>query len=71
MEIRILHSGDQVVLVGQPDVLDTEEAFIRGGQMLFPTQYGGLIGYVHTPKSEEEGTWLQKNTLAKETKNII
>ena len=67
----ILHAGDQVVLVGQPDVLDTEEAFIRGGQMLFPTQYGGLIGYVHTPKSEEESNWLQKNTLAKETKKLL
>ena len=56
----ILHAGDQLVLVGQPDVLDTEEAFIRGGQMLFPIQYGGLIGYVHTPKSEEESNEAKK-----------
>ena len=67
----ILEVGDQVVLVGQPEILDTEEAFIRGGQMLFPIQYGGMIGYIQSPNSEEESKWLQQNTLGKETKRLL
>ena len=67
----VLDIGDQVVLVGQPDILDTEEAFIRGGQMLFPIQYGSMIGYVQSPKAEEESNWLQQNTFRKGNKETL
>ena len=42
----ILRTGDEVVIVGEPDILDTEMSFLQGGQILFPSQYGSQIGVV-------------------------
>ena len=42
----IIRAGDEVVVVGEPDVLDRELSFLRGGQILFPSQYGKRIGVI-------------------------
>ena len=35
-----------MVVVGEPEVLDRELSFLRGGQILFPSQYGKRIGVI-------------------------
>ena len=42
----IIRAGDEVVVVGEPDVLDRELCFLQGGQILFPSQYGKRIGVI-------------------------
>ena len=41
----ILQTGDEVVIVGEPDILDTEMSFLQGGQILFPSQYGSQLWF--------------------------
>jgi len=60
-----LQARDRVLLVGDPEILDSEEQFIRGGRVLFPTQYGQNIGYIELEeKHKQEMNWLEENTLA-------
>jgi trk system potassium uptake protein len=42
----IIRAGDEVVVVGEPDVLNRELSFLQGGQILFPSQYGTRIGVI-------------------------
>ena len=42
----IIRAGDEVVVVGEPEVLDRELCFLQGGQFLFPSQYGKRIGVI-------------------------
>ena len=42
----IIRAGDEVVVVGEPEILDRELSFLRGGQILFPSQYGIRIGVI-------------------------
>jgi trk system potassium uptake protein TrkA len=49
----IIRAGDEVVVVGEPDILDRELSYLRGGQILFPSQYGIRIGVLdgeHDPE---------------------
>ncbi len=62
----VLMPGDRVLLVGQPDVLGSVAAFIRGGRPTFPTQYGHRIGVLGGDPSSREAAWLQDHTLADE-----
>ena len=41
----IIRAGDEVVVVGEPEVLGSV-VFLRGGQILFPSQYGKRIGVI-------------------------
>ncbi len=41
-----IRAGDEVVVVGEPEVLDRELSFLQGGQILFPSQYGKHIGVI-------------------------
>ena len=36
--------GDTVLVVGDPEILEHEVAFLRGGEIVFPNQYGQNIG---------------------------
>ena len=63
----VLRPGDRVLLVGQPDVLGSVAAFIRGGRPIFPTQYGEHIGVLGGEAATEEATWLLEHTLASQT----
>ena len=61
----ILKAKDRILLVGDPKILDSEEQFIRGGRILFPTQYGSNIGYIKLEDKElKETEWFVENTLA-------
>lgn len=62
----ILQPGDRVLLVGQPAVLGSVAAFIRGGRPTFPTQYGEHIGVLGGDAVREEATFLQQQTLAQD-----
>lgn len=60
----VLQAGDRVLLVGNPDVLEGVGAFIRGGQPVFPTQYGAGVGVLGAGASRKEAEWLVEHTLA-------
>lgn len=62
----VLKPGDRVLLVGQPDVLGSVAAFIRGGRPIFPTQYGHRIGVLGDETPRREAGWLLDHTLADE-----
>ena len=49
----VIRSGDQIVVVGEPNVLETELQFLRGGQIIFPSQYGEIIGYIDEEQTTE------------------
>jgi Trk K+ transport system NAD-binding subunit/nucleotide-binding universal stress UspA family protein len=40
----IIQTGDNVLVVGHPEILQSELDYLRGGQILFPTQYGNVVG---------------------------
>lgn len=42
-----IRAGDEVVVVGEPEILDRELSFLQGGQILFPSQYGTSIGVMN------------------------
>ena len=48
----ILRAGDDVVIVGEPEVLDREASFLRGGQIIFPSQYGTTLGAMDIPDDD-------------------
>ena len=60
-----LMAKDRVLLVGNPEVLDAEVLFIKGGRILFPTQFGQQVAHVdlHGPEKSELN-WVIDNTLA-------
>jgi nucleotide-binding universal stress UspA family protein len=60
----ILRTGDEVVIVGEPEVLDTEMSFLQGGQILFPSQYGSQIGVVGLDKIQTMVNTVVANTEA-------
>jgi Trk K+ transport system NAD-binding subunit/nucleotide-binding universal stress UspA family protein len=61
----ILRAKDRVLLVGDPDTLDSKQQFIRGGKLMFPTQFGPFIGHPRLDhKEQSEINWFQENTLA-------
>ena len=61
----ILQARDRVLLVGDPNILDAEEQFIRGGRILFPTQYGQQFGFLELDETQQkEVEWCIENTLA-------
>ncbi|MEC7948710.1 MAG: NAD-binding protein [Myxococcota bacterium] len=61
----VLAAGDRVLLVGEPEVLEGVGAFMRGGQPVFPTQYGAGIGVLGSGSSTRtEAAWLVENTLS-------
>ena len=63
----ILKARDRILLVGDPEILDSEEQFIRGGRILFPTQYGAHIGYITLDeKQRKEMDWVHEQTLGAE-----
>ncbi len=62
----VLVPGDRVLLVGQPEVLSSVAAFIRGGRPVFPTQYGERIGVLGEGAALKEAAWLMEHTLASE-----
>ncbi|MEC7987872.1 MAG: NAD-binding protein [Myxococcota bacterium] len=65
---NILKAKDRILLVGDPEILDSEEQFIRGGRILFPTQYGSNIGYIELEEQEKkEVNWFVENTLASQS----
>lgn len=41
-----IQAGDKVVVVGNPETLNTEIQFLQGGQIIFPTQYGRSIARI-------------------------
>ncbi len=60
----VLAEGDRVLLVGEPEVLMGVGAFIRGGQPVFPTQFGATIGLLGGAATRKEAEWFQQHTLA-------
>ena len=60
----VLAAGDRVLLVGEPEVLEGVGAFMRGGQPVFPTQYGAGIGVLGGDAARSEAEWLVGHTLA-------
>lgn len=60
----VLAAGDRVLLVGAPEVLEGVGAFIRGGQPVFPTQYGAGVGLLGAAAARKEAEWVVENTLA-------
>lgn len=60
----VLAAGDRVLLVGEPEVLEGVGAFMRGGQPVFPTQYGAGIGVLGAGAARKEAEWLVQHTLA-------
>ena len=60
----VLAAGDRVLLVGEPEVLEGVGAFIRGGQPVFPTQYGAGVGLLGCEAAGEEARWVVGHTLA-------
>ena len=57
-----LQTGDRVILVGEPEVIEKVGRFVRGGEPVFPSQYGQLIGLLDGP--EDEATWLAEHSQA-------
>jgi len=60
----VLAAGDRVLLVGTPEVLEGVGAFIRGGQPVFPTQYGAGVGLLGAGAARKEAEWMVAHTLA-------
>jgi Trk K+ transport system NAD-binding subunit/nucleotide-binding universal stress UspA family protein len=60
----VLEVDDRVLLVGEPDVLQNVGAFIRGGEPVFPQQFGAHIGRGPGDQAEEEAQWLKEITRA-------
>ncbi len=58
----VLESGDRVLLVGEPDVLDGVGEFIRGSRPVFPSQYGCMIGMLGDDTTREEAGWVHDHT---------
>jgi Trk K+ transport system NAD-binding subunit/nucleotide-binding universal stress UspA family protein len=58
----VLETGDQVLLTGEPDVIEKVGRFFRGGEPVFPTQYGPCIGLLDG--HEEEARWVVEHSEA-------
>lgn len=58
----LIQVGDRVLLVGEPEVLEKVVRMVRGGDPVFPTQYGGAIAMLGG--HEQEANWLAENTQA-------
>ncbi len=58
----IIRAGDEVVVVGEPEVLDRELSFLQGGQILFPSQYGTRIGVIDGKNDPALTAQLVKNS---------
>lgn len=67
----ILRPGDRVLLVGQPAVLGSVAAFIRGGRPTFPTQYGERIGMLGGETVQEEARFLHEQTLGQDAIALV
>jgi len=61
----VLEPGDRVLLVGQPEVLRHESDFVRGGQTIFPNQYGPFLVLQEDENLVEESEWLLEKTRAR------
>jgi nucleotide-binding universal stress UspA family protein len=61
----ILAPGDRVLLVGQPEVLRYESDYVRGGQTIFPNQYGPYLVKWEASSIEEEAQWFLDRTRAR------
>jgi uncharacterized protein len=59
-----LQVGDRVLLVGEPEVLVGVGAFIRGGQPVFPAQFGTMLGVMGNQATASEADWFLSTTLA-------
>jgi Trk K+ transport system NAD-binding subunit len=60
----VLLPGDRVLLVGDPDVLKSVGTYLRGGEAVFPIQYGPHIGLVGSDGTREEAQHLAAVTQA-------
>lgn len=66
----VLEVDDRVLLVGEPDVLHDVGRFLRGGEPVFPSQYGPRIGVHGGQMSREEARWLLEHTHAEITVTV-
>ncbi len=57
-----LEVGDRVLLVGEPEVMDTVSAFVRGDRPIFPSQFGSHIAAATVPEISGEAAWLVEAT---------
>lgn len=63
----VVESGDRVMLIGEPDVVESVAVFIHGAEAVFPTQYGSNIGTnIDGEVALKEATWLQEKTPAEQ-----
>lgn len=63
-----LATGDRVILVGEPEVIEKVGRFVRGGEPVFPTQYGPRIGVLDGPRAEAE--WLAEHSQAEGLESV-
>lgn len=66
----IFRAGDDVVIVGEPDILDREASFLRGGQIIFPSQYGTTLGVMDAPDSNNLVALIGEKTEVTTTETI-
>lgn len=63
----VLESGDRVMLVGEPAVIDSVALFIHGSEPSFPGQYGANIALISDGEvARSEATLLHEQTLSEE-----
>lgn len=60
-----LAPGDRVLLVGQPEVLRHEADFVRGGQTIFPNQYGPYLVQQDIEEITKESEWFLERSRAR------
>lgn len=59
-----VEAGDRVLLVGAPDVLADVGAWFRGGDPVFPSQYGRVIGWSGGEAVRGQAEWLASHSRA-------
>lgn len=56
----VMQAEDRVLLVGEPEVLRNVGQFLRGGEPVFPKQFGNNLGVCGGLQTREEAEWLEE-----------
>jgi Trk K+ transport system NAD-binding subunit len=66
----VVEAGDRVMLIGEPDVVESVSVFIHGAEAVFPAQYGSNIGTSTEDTAQKEAAWLQEKTPAEQLMSL-